>query len=473
METMKNKALLGAGAALVLASALSGQQFSHDISLSGLGNGSPAKPFGIAYEPDQDLIYVPLAGVGGWPGSPNNVVAVIDPVTDSVVQTIDCGLYPEVVAFSYDVHGDLVYGAVTNSTDGSVTIWDDSLTVIATVVLPDPYAFGTCYPYGICASEDGSKFYVSTVDGSGEIYAIDLATLALDSSAGFTTPFASGSKMLATGGKLYAGTTRYNATWSDSDAGMAVIDVATGVVSETLLTAEGAGAFPGTQDVQLLDDGRVAVSGLMFDGYTYVFDTDGSLQRTFSQTSGSGAHGLAVSPDGDVLVCCDLPNDKVVFLDLENHVQIASISMNSIGLGYGQPNDAVFAHGKLYVTSQTTEEVVVFDQLPDPTPGPGYFGTLTVSNNTPVPGETITVSMSGAGVVALASARAGYAGTVNSVNVEIGPGAVLQGTGNGFFSKDALIPNIPTVRGARFWVQGGQNIFGGTELSEPQVIVVQ
>lgn len=473
METMKHKTCLGAVAALALASAVSGQQFSHDISLSGLGNGSPAKPFGIAYEPVQDLIYVPLAGVGGWPGAPNNVVAVIDPATDAVVQTIDCGLYPEVVAFSYDAAGQLAYGAVTNSTDGSVTIWDESQTVVATVVLPDPFAFGTCYPYGITAAEDGSKFYVSTVDGSGEIYAIDLTTLTLDAGAGFTTPFASGSKLLASGGKLYAGTTRYNATWTDSEAGLAVIDLATGVVNETLLAPEGSGSYPGTQDVQLLHDGRVAVSGLMFDGYTYVFDTDGTLQRTFSQSSGSGAHGLALSPDGDVLVCCDLPNDKVVFLDLENHVQISSISMNSIGLGYGQPNDAVFAHGKLYVTSQTTEEVVVLDQLPDPAPGPGYFGTLVVSNNTPMPGDSITVSMSGTGVVALASARAGHAGTVNSVMVEIGPGAVLQGTGNGFFSKTAFIPNLPTTRGLHIWVQGGQNILGGTELSEPQVIVVQ
>ena len=470
---MKHKNCLGAVAALALATAANGQQFSHDISLSGLGNGNTAKPFGISYEPVQDLIYVPLAGTPGFPGAPNNVVAVIDPATDTVVQTIDCGLYPEIVAFSYNANGQLAYGAVTNSTDGSVTIWDDSQTVVATVALPDPFAFGTCYPYGITASEDGSKFYVSTVDGSGEIYAIDLTTLTLDAAAGFTTPFASGSKMVASGGKLFVGTTRYNATWSDSDAGVAVIDVATGVVEETLLVAEGVGAYPGTQDMQLLDDGRVAVSGLMFNGYTYVLGADGNLNRTFSQTSGSGAHGLALSPDGDVLVCCDLPNDKVIFLDLENHVQISSISMNTIGLGYGQPNDAVFAHGKLYVTSQSTEEVVVFDQLPDPAAGPGYFGTLTVSDNTPMPGDTLTVSMSGAGVVALASARSGYAGTVNGVNVEIGPGAVLQGTGNGLVTKQATIPNLPTMRGLHIWVQGGQNIFGGTELSEPQVIVVQ
>ncbi len=473
METMKQQTCLGAVAALMLATAASGQQFSHDISLSGLGNDSPDKPFGIAYEPVQDLIYVPVAGVGGWPGSPNSVVAVIDPATDTVVQTIDCGLYPEVVAFSYDAGGQLAFGAVTNSTDGSVTIWDDSQSVVATVTLPDPFAFGTCYPYGITASEDGAKFYVSTVDGSGEIYAIDLATLSLDATAGFTTPFASGSKMVASGGKLFAGTTRYNATWSDSEAGVAVIDVVTGAVEETLLAPEGSGAFPGTQDMQLLADGRVAVSGLMFDGYTYVLAADGSLNRTFSQTSGSGAHGLALSPNGDVLVCCDLPSDRVVFLDLQNHVQIASISMNTIGLGYGQPNDAVFAHGKLYVTSQSTEEVVVFNQLPDPAPGPGYFGTLVVSDNTPMPGDTLTVSMSGAGVVALASARAGYAGTVNGVNIEIGPGAVLQGTANGFLSKQASIPNLPTMRGLHIWIQGAQNIFGGTELSEPQVIVVQ
>ncbi len=472
--TMNHKKLLWAAAApLLLASVVHGQQYSHDISLTGLGNGSPGKPFGIAYEPAQDLIYVPLAGVGGWPGAPNNVVAVIDPLTDSVVQTIDCGLYPEVVAFSYNAAGQLAFGAVTNSTDGSVSIWDESLQVVATVVLPDPLGFGSCYPYGIAAAEDGSKFWVSTVDGSGEIYAIDVTTMALDPAAGFTTVFASGSKLLVAGGKLFVGTTRYNTTWSDSEAGLAVIDIASGQITETLITAEGSGSFPGTQDLQLLADGRIAASGLFFDGYTYVFSADGILDRTFNQISGAGAHGLALSPAGDVLVCCDLPSNKVVFLDLQNHVQISSINLGSVGLGYSQPNDAVFAHGKLYVTSQGTEEVVVFDQLPDPAPGPGYHGELVVDQTTPLPGETITATVTGPGMVALASAREGSAGTLKGINLEIGPGAVLHGMGNGVFSKQANIPNLPAMRGLHFWLQGGVSVNLFTKLTAPKVIIVQ
>jgi YVTN family beta-propeller protein len=471
---MNHKKLLWAVAApLLLATVAHAQQYSHDISLTGLGNGSPGKPFGIAYEPTQDLIYVPLAGVGGWPGAPNNVVAVIDPLTDSVVQTIPCGLYPEVVAFSYDSSGQLQFGAVTNSTDGSVSIWDASLNVMATVVLPDPFGFGTSYPYGIAASEDGRKLWVSTVDGSGEIYAIDLTTMALDPAAGFTTPFASGSKLLASDGKLFAGTTRYNATWTDSEAGLVVIDIASGQITETLITAEGSGSFPGTQDLQLLADGRIAASGLFFDGYTYVFSADGILDRTFSQDSGAGAHGLALSPAGDVLVCCDLPSNKVVFLDLQNHVQIASINLASVGLGYSQPNDAVFAHGKLYVTSQGTEEVVVFDQLPDPAPGPGYYGELVVDNATPLPGETITATVTGSGTVALASAREGLASTFQGNTLEIGPSAVLQGTGIGVFSKQATIPNLPSMRGLHIWLQGGVSVNLTTELTAPKVIIVQ
>jgi YVTN family beta-propeller protein len=467
--THKNQ-FWAAVALLLLGSVANGQQFSHDISLSGLGNGNAAKPFGIRYEPSLDRLFVPVAGTFS---TNNNVVAVIDPNTDQVVQTIPCGLFPEEVAFAYNANGNLTYGGITNSSDGSVTLFDANLQVVATVVLPDPFLFGTCYPYGIVAAADGSKFWVSTIDGSGEIYAIDLQTLSLDASAGFSVPFASGSQMVLHDGLLYAGTSRFNATWTDAEAGIAVIDPATGVIQETLLVPEGNGEYPGTQDFQVLADGRVVAGGLGFAGRMYVFEADGKLDRSYRSTTGGGANGLALDPSGEVLVICDLPTNQVVFYDLLNSVQISALNLGTLGLGYGLPNDAVFAHGKLYVTSQATEEVVVFDQLPDPTPGVGYLGTIEIDNPTPMPGDTVQVTVTGSGLVALAFARGDQAGSLMGSNLEIGPNAVLRGTAPGQFIDTGVIPNNSRLRGLHLWVQGGQNVDVSVELTAPKIIIVQ
>jgi YVTN family beta-propeller protein len=467
--THKNQFWAGA-ALLLLGSVANGQQFSHDISLSGLGNGNAAKPFGISYEPSLDRLFVPIAGVFG---SNNNVVAVIDPNTDLVVQTIPCGLFPEEVAFAYDTNGNLTYGGITNSSDGSVTLFDSSLQVVATVVLPDPFFFGTCFPYGITASADGSKFWVSTIDGSGEIYAIDLQTLSYDAAAGFTVPYASGSQMALHNGLLYSGTSRFNASWSDAEAGIAVIDPATGVIQETLLVPEGNGEFPGTQDFQVLADGRVLAGGLGFDGRMYAFEADGKLDRSYRTTTGGGANGLALDPTGELLVICDLPTNQVVFYDLLNSVEISAINLGTVGLGYALPNDAVFTHGKLYVTSQATEEVVVFNQLPDPTPGVGYVGSIEVDNPTPLPGDTVQVTVIGSGLVALAFARGDQAGSLQGTNLEIGPNAVLRGSAPGQFIDSAVIPNSSAMRGLHLWLQGGQNVDVSVELTAPKIIIVQ
>ena len=101
--------LWAALAALLFPSVLPAQDFSHDLSLSGIGSPAAANPFGLAYEPTTDRLYVAVAGTFG---DNNNQVAVFDAGTDTLLRTLQVGLYPEDIAFSYNAAGTLAWGAV-------------------------------------------------------------------------------------------------------------------------------------------------------------------------------------------------------------------------------------------------------------------------------------------------------------------------------------------------------------------------
>lgn len=468
---MTTRFFSGTLASLLLVAAAPSQQFSHDIPLSGLGNGNPARPFGIAYEPTTDRIFVPLAGAFG---SPNAAVAVIDPTTDAVVATIATELYPEEVAFAYDAQGALQYGAVSNSTSGSLTIFDASYSVLAHVALPDPFGLSTCYPFGVAWDESSERFFVSTLDGSGDLHAVDPATLTVDVAAARSASFSSGARVLVHQGAAWTSATRYNAGFSNSDASVVrfpLPGVAAG--DETLLVPETRGFFPSVQDLAALPDGDVLAGALSAGGLLHRFSGAGELERTHHLPSISGAHGLAVSADGKLLAVCDLYADRLVVFDLLNEVELASFQLNTLGIGYGQPNDAVFVGGKLYVTSQATEEVLVFDQLPDPTPLKSFAGQLTIDDTTPAPGATVTATVSGSGLVGIATAREGAGASFRGLTLDIGPQTVLRGLGTGTASASMSVPLRADVRGAHLWVQGAVSLDGVAELTEPRVVIVQ
>jgi hypothetical protein len=168
-----------------------------------------------------------------------------------------------------------------------------------------------------------------------------------------------------------------------------------------------------------------------------------------------------------------LYSDTLVLYDLLNDQQLSAISLNTVGLGYGQPNDAVFVHGKLYLTSQATEEVLVFDQLPDPAPGAGYGGAIAVSNATPNGGELVSVSVGGTGLVGLAMAREGSGGSFRGFDLQIGPGASLLGTASKQFSHAMSVPSRPELRGMHIWLQGAVDLSGSPQLTEPRLVIIQ
>jgi DNA-binding beta-propeller fold protein YncE len=468
---MRKACTLVAFVAVLCTTSVAAQSFKQEIDLVGLGDPlNSAKPFGISYEPVSDRIYVAIAG--DFAGA-NHVVAVIDPITDMILSTINVGLYPEDIAFHYDSNGALIYGAVTNSTSGSVTIWDASHTVVANVPLPDPFGFGTCYPFGILA-HDGD-FLISTADGSGDVHAIDIATLSYDPLAGFNTLFRSNGRMIAVGDEIWVPTSEYTPNFDGSMGGLFRHD-RSGSNADDSWYAESMDSFigyPGGQDVVRLSNGRGYLSGLDFLGRLYRLDAQGNLDRGIDLL-GIDGYGLALEPiQEELLAVCGFTTNELVIVDLLNDELLTTTSLGS--LGYSMPNDAVFAHDKLYVTMQGNEAVVVFDNLPSVSVNHTHESELIISDTTPNLGDTIHIDLAGhAGRrVAIFTGFEAVAGNYSGLDLEIGPTPIKHSNGLGNLSLDINIPTTASLANRHIFLQGyltdGVNHF----TTEPKVIVIQ
>jgi DNA-binding beta-propeller fold protein YncE len=448
------------------------QTFAGTIDLTGLGDPlAPAKPFGIAYEPDQDRLLVSIAGdfIGN-----NRAVAVIDPAADLVLSTIDVGLYPQDIAFAYDAGGALRYGAVANSSDGTVTIWDASLLPVATVVLPDPFGLGTCFPFGLAVL--GDTLYVSTVDGSGDVHAIDLNTLSLDPAASFTTGFRFGGRMAVVGDELWVPTALYDAFFTGSEAGLWRHHPTAPPADPTVLLAaafDGSG-FPSGSSIELHPDGRVLFAGLDAGGRLQFLRADGSPDRAID-LEGVDGYDVAVSEDGKLAAVTGLAEGEVAVVDLVNEQLLVRLDVG--GLGFAQPNAAVFAHGKLYVTVQGSEAVLVFDQLPDPAPLGRYAGSLVVDDSAPEAGGTVTVDLTGTDpgdTVGLVAGGGTGSGLLGGVAFEVGAAPRLVAIGTGSLQASFTLPPTVPNPGRGILLQGfSSDGLGGVELTRPAMVVLQ
>ncbi len=455
-----------------LSASADAQTFSGAIDLNGLGDPlAPAKPFGLAYDPAQDRIHVAVAGdfIGN-----NRAVAVIDPALDAVVATIDVGLYPQDIAFVHDAGGALVYGAVSNSSDGTVTIWDASLVPVATVVLPDPFGLGTCFPFGLTVLSD--TLYVSTVDGSGDVHAIDLNTLSYDAAASFTTGFRFGGRMAAAGDELWVPTALYDAFFTGSEAGLWRHHPTTPPADPTVLldaAFDGSG-FPAGSAAAVHPDGRVLYVGTDLGGRLQLLRADGSPDRGID-LEGVDGYYVAIDASGELAAVTGLAEGEVALVDLVNEQLIVRLDVG--GLGYAQPNAAVFAHDKLYVTVQGSEAVLVFDQLPDPVPLGRYAGSLVVDDSAPEAGGTVTVDLTGTDpgdTVGLVAGGGTGSGLLGGVAFEVGAAPRLVALGTGSLQANFTLPPTVPNPGRGILLQGfSSDGLGGVALTRPAMVVLQ
>ncbi|MGY8758270.1 MAG: YncE family protein [Planctomycetota bacterium] len=457
-----NKRLLSCLSAVIITCvSASAQTFKHEIDLSGLGDPSTtSKPFGASYNEANGLLYVAIAGSFA---ANNNVVAVIDPATDLVVATIPVGLFPEDIAFD-STTGD---GAVTNSTSGSVTFFDSANSVLSTLQLPDPFGIGSCYPFGI-TYHDG-HYFVGTVDGSGEVYAIDATTRTLAPSYGFATNYKSIGRMATKSSKLLVTTTEYNSTWSGATGGVYAHEMFGASTGRQInyVTQENLGTYPSASDMTPAIDG-VFMTGLDFDGMLYITDDNGAPIRAID-AHGHNGYSLATSADATLLAMCELTTGTVVFFDAVNEEYVGAFTFS------GMPNAAAFTPDKLYVTDQANERVMVFDQLPSFTDRFDHDGSLSISDSAPSLGDTVTVNLNGnpQETVWIVGASSATATTFNGVDFLIGPNLINYGSNETTHSITRTIPNNPTLSGRHFFLQGAIRDNNVIRTTKPLVLIIQ
>ncbi|MDE0586474.1 MAG: hypothetical protein OSB63_07630 [Planctomycetota bacterium] len=457
-----NKRLLSClSAVIIICVSASAQTFKYEIDLSGLGDPSAiSKPFGASYNEANGLLYVAIAGSFA---ANNNVVAVINPATDLVVATIPVGSFPEDIAFD-STTGD---GAVTNSTSGSVTFFDNSNNVISTLQLPDPFGIGSCYPFGI--TYHSGHYFVGTVDGSGEVYAIDATTHTLEPSYGFSTNYKSIGRMSVKSSNLLVATTEYNSTWSGATGGVYTHEIFGASTGRQVnyLTQDNLGTYPSASDMTPAIDG-VFMTGLDFDGMLYITDSDGAPIRAID-AHGHNGYSLATSSDDTLLAMCELTTGAVVFFDAVNEEYVGELTFA------GMPNDAVFASDKLYVTDQANERVMVFDQLPSFVDRFDHDGSLSISNSAPSLGDTVTINLTGnpQETVWIVGAASGTATTFNGVNFLIGPNLINYGSSKTNHTITRTIPNNPALSGRHFFLQGAIRDNTVIRTTKPFVLIIQ
>ncbi|MDA0668131.1 MAG: hypothetical protein O3A95_09735 [Planctomycetota bacterium] len=450
------------------------QTFQTEIDLFGLGDPlASAKAFGISYEPVTDQIYVAISGDFG---GNNNAVAVIDPLTNTVTSTITVGLFPEDIAFAYDDLGNFLYGAVTNSTSGTVSIWDASNSVVATIALPDPFLMGSSFPFGIL--EHQGYFWVTTQDGSGDVHAIDIASLSHDVAHSFSTNFRSGSRLAAQGDSLYIPTTEFLAGFSGSKGGVFQHDINAGAEVDHWFVERDDQflAYPSGQEIAFLDDGSAFFTGLDFSGHLYKLDSNGQVDRVVD-LEGANGQGLALNPAQDLLAIAGFVTNELVLVDVLNDTLLSRMDINSFGSGgHTFPNDVIFAHDRIYMTLQGSEKVLVFDNLPTVSANNSFSGTLTVSDTTPAQGSVVAIDLDGFAGFPVALLTGPNSSPINHLGVDFLIGGTLQrraASGIGSLSLGMNIPLNPAIEGRQFFLQGYVTDGVSDFTTAPKVLVIQ
>lgn len=456
------------------AAPVAAQTFKSEIDLFGLGDPlASAKAFGISYEPVTDQIYVAISGDFG--GS-NNAVAVIDPNTNTVTTTITVGIFPEDIAFAYDALGNFTYGAVTNSTSGTVSVWDASNTLVATIPLPDPFGLGSCYPFGMI--EHQGYFWVTTQDGSGDVHAIDHATLTYDAAKSFNTNFRSGSRLAAKGDSLYIPTTEFLAGFSGSKGGVFQQDMNLGAEIDHWFVERDDQylAYPSGQEIAFLADGSSYFTGLDFNGHLYKLDTNGQVDRVID-LDGANGQGLALSPNQDLLAITGFVTHELVLVDAMNDTLFSRTDLQSMGSGgHSLPNDVAFAHDCIYVTLQGSEKVLVLDNLPTVSARTTFAGTLSVSDTTPAQGSVVLIHLNGFAGFPVALLTGPNSSPTQHLGVDFLIGSSLKqraASANGSLSLAVAIPMNPALEGRQFFLQGYVTDGVSDFTTAPKVMVIQ
>jgi YVTN family beta-propeller protein len=309
-------------------------------------------PFGATTAPDGKTVWVANSGpLSDHIGTTGQTVTVLDAKTFQIRSVIDVGLFPEDIAFTG--HGRQAF--VTNSTDGTVSVIRTATrTVTQTISLA---GIPMTFPFGIVASRDGRKVFVTSVgDASPDSIAVLDNTNPARVRVGdtITVPTFTGRPALTPDGRLLV-VPRGRAEALAPE--IALIDPADNrVVADLRLGGQGV-----TQAATVAPNGRFAYISIFGgelggDGGVWVVDLARRTTVKVIRTPGTEIFGVKTSPDGRYVFATDFSLDQVSVISTATNRIVANVPVGS------NPNEVAFTlDGKrAFVTNQgdTTVSVI-------------------------------------------------------------------------------------------------------------------
>ena len=294
------------------------------LSLGGLlgCSASSVLPWSVSFSPAGDTAYVSL--FGGLFGNGGCLLAKVDVGTRALDGLIQVEESPEEIVFTTFPNGSMRYGWVSCSSESTVVVFDAQDEIVTSIAIPVESGTGwpTAFPFGLAVSEDQSRVYVGTLDGSGRVLALDGRVPALIPSEtlhlGTDRTFG---RLIVSGDELLLPSTRFHASGQGSTAEVVFVDPdhAAGAVVLPLASADDGTTFPSAQDMALACDGRLFVAGFDMGPQIYVVNRfTRSLARTlptFTSQSMGKFQALALSSKG-LLAVADFFTQEVTLYDV-------------------------------------------------------------------------------------------------------------------------------------------------------------
>jgi len=296
-------------------------------------------------------------------------IARLDAATHEVLATLAVDLGPQELAFTRLPSGRMDLGFVTCSSASTVTVFDPDDSVVASIPVPfDPDGpFQTAFPSALPLSPDGSRLYVGTLDGSGDVHVIDTRTLARLPAETLHWGAEHGIGRLAFhGGTLVVPLTEYLPGFVGSTAKVGFVDPSRprGASALTLVSATDGASFPAPQDVAFGCGGKAYVAGFDMGPRVWVVDVAsrsllGTVPTFTSQAAGK-FQGLAADGRG-MLVVADFFTDEIAVIDTRTDAWVRTSDVATLG-PHGQVTELVFApgRGELVAPCLTSENLAVF-----------------------------------------------------------------------------------------------------------------
>jgi YVTN family beta-propeller protein len=312
-------------------------------------------PFGDTTAPGGKTIWVANSGPVGasGTGSEGHTVTVLDARTAAIQSVIDVGIFPEDIAFAHGGRQALV----TNSTSGTVSVIDTATRTVTQTL--DLSAAGLAFPFGVIATRDSSKAYVTTL---GNTSPASIAVLNDTNPAHVTIESATGPAgfanrpALTPDGRLLV--VPFSRPGSGSPPETLLIDTRSGQVAGDLrLTTPGA-----PQAATVTPDGRLAYvsifGGEYYGGTGGIWVIDLAKRSTVAviQTPDTENEGVNASPDGRLIFATDFSIGEVSVISTATSQIVANVKVGN------EPNESAFTPGsrRAFVTNQgdTTVSVI-------------------------------------------------------------------------------------------------------------------